>query len=352
MTPSYLDGVRAQPENLRRSAEVVAAALAGPFGAGAAAAVRRGVLVAFGMGASTHAATGFAACLRRAGLPAMAVSASDLGDGIPRALGEAFLAISQSGRSRETVAALADVPPGTAERYALTNDTSSPLAAAADAVLPLGCGDDSAVSTLSYTATLQALGLLADRMVGAASADWDALPDLVAAALRADVAPLADALAGASHVDVVASGPRVATAGAVALLLREAAHVPAAGFATREYLHGPLETVAPGRMVLLFGAGRELPLAVDVARYGATVVLVTGTDDVPAHAGLTVLRLPAAGGLATCVLDVVPVQLAAHAVAERSGRNIELRYMPADTKLPAGTARDDYGTGIDAAGTL
>lgn len=339
MSISYLDGVRGQPDNLRRSAAVVGTALAGPVGADTVAALQRGGLIAFGMGASTHASAGFAAVLRAAGHPAVAMSAADLRDGAPPGLAATYLGISQSGRSRETAEALAAVPADTAARLALTNDPVAPLGGLADVVLPLGCAEDTRVSTLSYTATLQALGLLADRFTGRASADWAALPGLAAAVLDTDVEPLAAALAGAGCVDVVASGVRAATAGAAGLLLREAAHLPAASFTTREYLHGPLETAGPGRTVLLFGAGREMPLAADLAGYGATVVLCTDTgDDLPARPRLDVLRLPAAGGLAGCVLDILPVQLAAHALAERAGRPIELRHMPADTKL-AGPAR-------------
>ncbi|OKI44700.1 SIS domain-containing protein [Micromonospora sp. CB01531] len=329
--------MRAQPENLRRSAAAVRAALAGPAGAQAAAASRWGNLVAFGMGASAHAAAGFAAALRAAGLPATSASAADLRDGIPPGFAATFLGVSQSGRSRETVAALAAVPAGPAARLALTNRPDSPLGAIADTVVALGCTEDSAVSTLSYTATLQALGLLAERISGGSRTDWDRLPGLAAEVLDFDPEPLASALADAGCVDVVACGVRVATAGAAALLLREAAHLPTAGFTTREYLHGPLEAAGPGRAVLLFGAGRELSLAVDLAGYGAQVVVVTDADvDLPAQDGLLVVRLPRLAGLGGCVLDILLVQLAAHVLAQRAGRPVEPRYMPADTKLPAG----------------
>ncbi|WP_319459579.1 SIS domain-containing protein [Micromonospora sp. RTP1Z1] len=335
MTVAFLDGVRAQPDNLRRSAETVRAALDGPAGAQAATVARWGSLVAFGMGASTHAAAGFAAVLRAAGLPAISASAAELRDGVPPGLAASFLAVSQSGRSRETVEALAGVPAGPATRIALTNHPDSPLGAAADTVVALGCAEDTAVSTLSYTATLQALGLLAERISGRPQTDWELLPDLAAEVLDGDVEPLAAALAGAGCVDVVASGVRLATAGAAALLLREAAHLPTASFATREYLHGPLETTGPGKAVLLFGAGREVSLAVDLAGYGARVVLVTDAEaDLPTRDNLLVVRLPGAAGLGGCVLDILPVQLAAHFLAQRAGRPIELRHMPADTKLP------------------
>lgn len=325
MTVGYLDGVRSQPENLRRSAQTVRAALSGPAGAALTDRAQDGVL-AFGMGASAHAAAGFAAVLRQRGVPALSASAADLDP--PAGFGTAYLGISQSGRSTETVAALTAV---TGDRLALTNDPDGPLARAADTVLPLGCGEDSAVSTLSYTATVQALGLIADHLTGRDPGSWDVLPRLAEEVLGADAGPLTDVLAGAECVDVVGSGEHVATAGAAALLLREAAHLPAAAFSTREYLHGPLETIGPGRAVLLFGSDR---LAADFHGYGARVALVTDAPATP-H-GPAIVRLPTMDGLAGCALAVLPVQLAAHTLAERAGRPIELRYMPADTKLPAG----------------
>jgi glucosamine--fructose-6-phosphate aminotransferase (isomerizing) len=220
-------------------------------------------------------------------------------------------------------------------RVALTNDAGSPLAATVDAVLPLGCDEDTRVSTLSYTATLQAMALLADALAGRPSPWQVVLVRFAATVLTADVGYLAGALTAMSSVDVVAAGVRTASAGAAALLLREAAHLPAAAYATREYLHGHLEAAGPGRGALLFGAGRELALAADLAGYGCTVVLVTdASGDLPAHPHLHVVRLPGLPGLAGCVLDILPVQLAMHRLAEIRGTPIELRHMPADTKLP------------------
>src|SRR5204862_378644 len=71
---AFLDAVRAQPAVLARSAATVRAALAP-----AVDRLRSGRLLVFGMGASTHAATAFAAMLRAAGRPALAASASEVG---------------------------------------------------------------------------------------------------------------------------------------------------------------------------------------------------------------------------------------------------------------------------------
>ncbi|HEV7899996.1 MAG TPA: SIS domain-containing protein [Planosporangium sp.] len=335
MAPEFIEGVRSQPDVLARSAVTVRDALTGPLGGFAVEVLDRGPIAAIGMGASTHAVTGFAAALRAAGRPAFALSAADLlSDGVPDGLADAYLGVSQSGRSRETVEAMRAVG-ASAARVALTNNPEYPLGAAADVVLPLGCGEDTRVSTLSYTATVQALGLLVDALTGFVSTDWDGLPGLVESVLAADVAPVVDAFADVSVIDVVGCGIRSASVGAAALLLREAVHVPTAGFTTREYLHGPLEVVGEGRGALVFGepGGREAQLAGELAGWGASVVLVTSDADVPAHPNLRVVRLPMVGGLGSVVLDILPVQVAAAGLAERKGLAIGLHHMPDDTKL-------------------
>jgi glucosamine--fructose-6-phosphate aminotransferase (isomerizing) len=332
VVPEFLDGVLSQPDVLARSAATVWEALAGPAGASAIEALRRGRVTAVGMGASTHAVTGFAAALRAAGRPVLGFSAADLLYGVPGGLADAYLGVSQSGRSTETVEAMRGVG-SSAARIAVTNNHDSPLAAAADAVIPLGCGEDTRVSTLSYTATVQALGLLADAVTGRRTADWDALPRLAAEVLARDVAPIAEAFAGVPVIDVVGSGVHGASVGAAALLLREAVHLPTAAFTTREYLHGPLEVAAPGRGALVFGAGREARLAADLAGWGASVVLVTTGAEPPEHPNLRVVTLPPFGGLADVVLDVLPIHMVAARLAAAMGVTIDLHHMPDDTKL-------------------
>jgi glucosamine--fructose-6-phosphate aminotransferase (isomerizing) len=312
--PSYLDAVHAQPANLVQSRAVFSDALE-------SLRLPPGLLLAFGMGASAHAAVGFAAFVE----PAIALSAAE-----PPAPGAAsYLAISQSGRSRETVDALSAV--SGAIRIALTNDPAAPIASFADVVLPLGCAEDSRVSTLSYTATVQALGLLADRLSGTAS-NWPLVPDAVSVALGLDVSSAVSLLSDVQNVDVIGSGVHAASAGAAGLLLREAARLPTATYPTREYLHGALEPAGPGRGVLIFGDGREVRLAADLASYGSSVVLVT-TGTGPSHPRLCVITIPALPGLAGCLTDIVPVQLLAAGLAEQAGIEIGLRYMPDDTKL-------------------
>jgi glutamine---fructose-6-phosphate transaminase (isomerizing) len=312
--PAFADAIRAQPAALRHALTVTRRWPA--FDPG-------GLLVVFGMGASAHAARGFAAGLRQAGRPAVALSASST---LPGGAG-GYLAISQSGRSRETFEALASVPGPVA---VLTNDPDSPVGRAGAVVLELGCGADSRVSSLSYTATVQALGVLAGRLGASPAVDWAGLPDVVAALLELDVRTAVTSFTRVSHVDVIGSGVHAASAGAAGLVLREAARLPTAAYPAREYLHGALEATGPGRGALVFD---DADLAATLAAYGTAVVLVTAAD-VPAAPGLCVVRVPPLAALAAAVAAIVPVQLMAAGLAAHHGHEIALRYMPSSTKLP------------------
>jgi glutamine---fructose-6-phosphate transaminase (isomerizing) len=72
------------------------------------------------------------------------------------------VAVSQSGHTPEIVDVLRSVRDAGATTVAVTNDAGSPLAGAADAVIPLGAGDERAVpATKTFTAQLGAFAQLA-----------------------------------------------------------------------------------------------------------------------------------------------------------------------------------------------
>ncbi|MGA8208898.1 MAG: SIS domain-containing protein [Nocardioidaceae bacterium] len=324
----FEDGVAAQPEVLARSAEAVVAGLS------RVAPLEDGQLVALvGIGASEHIARGAASAWRAAGLRAVALSATELMDGAPP-LADVYVALSESGRSAETVAALSRVE---GRRIAVTNEPGSPLAGLVEEVLVLDSGPDSPVYTTGYTATLQAVGLLGEHWLGA-SGDWTPLPDLVCSVIEAS-RPVADALAeqfGAARVvDVVGSGTATATAGEGALVLREAARVHTAQHETYNYLHGPMEPLDDETACVVVGDGREVRLAVDVSTLGCPTLLLTTRSDVEATDHLTVLRLPVAGSdLAQTVLQIVPLQMLTWRLASDRGLRVDgFRYHQDDTKL-------------------
>lgn len=324
----FHDGITRQPESLAASADSVRRTLS------ATAPIEAGALVALvGIGASEHVARSAAPAWRALGIRAVAVSAAELqGSHLP--LADVYVAMSESGRSVETVAALRGAP---GRRIAITNDPEAPLAEVVDEVLPLDSGPDSPIYTTGYTATLQAVGMLGEHWSGT-STDWAELPAQVAHVTqeaRVTAARVADAFRHARIVDVVASGTSLATAGEGALMMRESARLHTACHETFNYLHGPMEAVDGDVACVVVGAGRELRLAREVAGLGCPTLLITASEDVKDDAHLTVLQLPnPSSPLARAVLEILPLQLLAAEVVDRRGLRADgFRYEQDDIKL-------------------
>jgi glucosamine--fructose-6-phosphate aminotransferase (isomerizing) len=328
MSPGFREGIESQPENLRAGAASVAAALDGLD----IAPLRRGTVVFSGIGASWNALLPAVRALRRSGRRAFAVPIHELTAGA-RA-GDAYVLVSQSGASTEVLAAL-EILDG-APVYAVSSRSEAPLAREVGNWLPLGPLADTDVSTLSYTATLQSLGLLCDAILELDHREsWTALPDLANATLARHgeaAAVFGERLAAIRTVDAVGSGAAVGSALETALLAREALRLPAHGEETRQYLHGELECVEQGFGCVVFGAGRELELAAALASYGASTCVI-GPRPAP-DAAVTSFVLPPVLEHAAPILEILPVQLVVLAAAAALGLPVQsLRRAQEDTKV-------------------
>ena len=320
----WREAVGRQPANLAAAAQAFHGAIAEVD----LERLRRGTIVFAGIGASAHALVPSVLALRAAGRRAFALQATELDDPGARQLADAFVLVSQSGASAETVAALeqiAGVP-----MIAISAQGDSPLVRASEAWLPLGPEPDTPVATLSYTATLQALGMFCDALLGISESVWRVLPSLAEGVLEASAPPaaaLAADFAGVSVLEAVGGGPGLASARETALLAREALRLPATAMETREYLHGPLEAVAEGFGAVVFGRARERALAEAMASFGARVALVSDSADAD-------FQLPEVPPVAAAILQILPVQLLVDEVASRRGLTIgELRRHQDDTKV-------------------
>ena len=121
----FPEGIAAQPGVLAHSAATVRAALDA-----VAALPPRAVVALTGIGASEHIARSAASAWRGDGLRAVAVSASEPAAGDRAGLADVYVALSESGRSAETVAAMSRAATGGVRRVGVTNGPDSPLAAA------------------------------------------------------------------------------------------------------------------------------------------------------------------------------------------------------------------------------
>ncbi|HEY6943465.1 SIS domain-containing protein [Dokdonella sp.] len=173
----------------------------------------------------------------------------------PELDGALFLAISQSGRSPDLVAQASAARRSGARVVAMVNVVDSPLAAAADVVVPLHAGPElSVAATKSYLCSLSALLHLA--------AEWgedarlrDALaqvPEALEKGWSADWSALVDGLADARNLFVVGRGFGLTAAQEVALKFKETCGLHAEAFSAAEVQHGPMTLVEHGFPVLFF----------------------------------------------------------------------------------------------------
>ena len=196
------------------------------------------------------------------------------------------LAISQSGRSPDLLAAAGAARESGAIVVALVNDPDSPLAEIASIVLPQGAGPErSAAATKSFIASLSAIA----QMVASWSGDAEfqsALPQLPSALRQAweqDWSPCRDMLRAADHLYTVGRGLHLAVGQEAAHKLKETCMIHAEAFSSAEVLHGPNELAGPGFPVLLFrsedaGDASVQDAARQLGAQGASVMLAGGGD--------------------------------------------------------------------------
>lgn len=286
-----------------------------------------------GIGASLAAAAAPVWQLRKRGVHSWRLGAGDYPLPFPRSV-HPIVAISQSGKSSETIAVLEGVEPEL--RMAVVNADPSPLSSLATRTLGLGNIPDSYASTIGYTGTVVALGMMADLWDGGSlHPHWSRLPDDVRALeeVLSTLSPaIAADLADVTTADFVGTGPAVGSAEAGALLFREVSRIHSTAMSTRQYLHGAMESAGDG-MHLVFGDEREIDLALTLSGAGHRVVLVTSAE-VAQTPTLTVVPLPRREATQRAILEALVVQALANDMALVRGIDVEeFVFHNADTKV-------------------
>lgn len=232
------------------------------------------------------------------------------------------LAISQSGRSPDLLAAARAARDAGANLVAIVNDESSPLGELASALIPVGAGPERSIAaTKSFIATLSAIVQLiaawsGDRSIEAA---LDELPAMLATAWDLDWSEAIEPLAAAEHLFVVGRGLNFGIAQEAALKFKETCALHAEAFSAAEVQHGPMTLVGRNFPVLVFLPDDSARAGVDASvsafrKQGATVLTVGGSGK---------------GALPTIdchplLLPIVQIQAFYHMldkVAARRGRN-------------------------------
>jgi glucosamine--fructose-6-phosphate aminotransferase (isomerizing) len=257
--------------------------------------------------------------------------------------GDLVIAISQSGETADTLAAVKEARERGAQVLAISNVVDSAIPRASDGVLYTHAGPEIGVaSTKCFTAQLAALALiaihagrrtgqLAPEAAARLTEELAATPTKMTEALEGlgDLKQLAREYRYARDFLFLGRGTNYPIALEGALKLKEISYIHAEGYAAGEMKHGPIALVDDGVPVVVLaprGPGYEKVLSnlAEVrARNGHIIGVGTQGDQQLADLSDRVLSIPDAPAALQPFLTVLPLQLMSYAIAVAKGNDVD-----------------------------
>ncbi|MDZ4694745.1 MAG: glutamine--fructose-6-phosphate transaminase (isomerizing) [Deltaproteobacteria bacterium] len=253
------------------------------------------------------------------------------------------IAISQSGETADTLAAVNQARASGARVLAISNVVESTIARAADATLYTQAGPEIGVaSTKAFTTQLAVLSLLAiylgrqaKRLEDAKAArlieELIAMPAKMTEALErlGDPSDLAQRYCQAPDILFLGRGTNYPIALEGALKLKEISYIHAEGHAAGEMKHGPIALIEDGVPVVVIATDgpqyeKVLSNLAEVrAREGKIIAVATAGNTAIQTQSDAVLWVPSAPPLLQPLLTVLPLQLLAYAIAVAKGNDVD-----------------------------
>jgi glucosamine--fructose-6-phosphate aminotransferase (isomerizing) len=257
--------------------------------------------------------------------------------------GTAVLAITQSGETVDTLAAMEEARAKGARLWSIVNVIGSQAMRVSDGYILMHAGPEIGVaSTKAFTASLVdlyllsvCLGELRGTLTGArlreAVDHLARLPDLVGRVLEHDdeYKALANRFYDREHFLYLGRGINYPIALEGALKLKEISYIHAEGYPAGEMKHGPIALIDKAMPVVAIAVRDHVydkmisQIEQVKTRGGIVIALVTeGDEDIAAKAD-HVLHVPPTPPLLSPVVNVVPLQLLAYDLAVRRGCDVD-----------------------------
>ncbi len=257
--------------------------------------------------------------------------------------GQLAVAVTQSGETADTLAAMHAAKERGARLLTFTNVVGSEATRVTDDVIYLHTGPEiSVASTKAYTAMLvdlylfaihlaQRRGAIVPEVAAKLLAEVFHLPTLVDAVLREEpkIRALAYRYHKAKNFLHLGRGVNYPTALEGALKLKELSYIHAEGTAAGEMKHGTNALIDKDLPVVAIALRdsvykKMLSNIQEVrARAGVVIALATdGDEEITQHAD-EVIRIPATNELLSPALAVVPLQLLAYHIADKRGNDVD-----------------------------
>jgi glucosamine--fructose-6-phosphate aminotransferase (isomerizing) len=258
--------------------------------------------------------------------------------------GTLFLAVSQSGETADTLAALRE---GRNHGYlgalAICNVPESSLVRESDLVLMTRAGPEIGVaSTKAFTTQLAALALLAIELARLNGIDPARYAELVGElaslprvigevlALEPEVARLAERFVPRQHALFLGRGVHYPVALEGALKLKEISYIHAEGYPAGELKHGPLALVDADMPVIAVAPNNQLLEKLksnleEVRARGGELFVFADTDAPVAQVGDrgALVKVASGGNLIAPAVFTVPLQMLAYHVAVLRGTDVD-----------------------------
>ncbi|CAN5338431.1 glutamine--fructose-6-phosphate transaminase (isomerizing) [soil metagenome] len=258
--------------------------------------------------------------------------------------GSLVIAMSQSGETADTLAALRYCKAKGMKSAVVVNAQESTMAREVDVVWPIHCGPEIGVaSTKAFTAQVSVMIALAVAAAKARGTIDDAeeqrlvkvmleAPRLIAEAigLEDSLKEIAGEIAKARDVLYLGRGPMSALALEGALKLKEISYIHAEGYAAGELKHGPIALVDDQTPIIILAPydswfEKSASNMSEVMARGGQVVFITdpeGAQHAPAGARV-VITAPASDPLVSALVMSAPIQLLAYHVAVIKGADVD-----------------------------
>ncbi|MEN6299374.1 MAG: glutamine--fructose-6-phosphate transaminase (isomerizing), partial [Anaerolineaceae bacterium] len=253
------------------------------------------------------------------------------------------LAISQSGETADTLAAMEEARSKSATLWSIVNVVGSQAMRMANGYIAMQSGPEIGVaSTKAYTAPLIDLYMLAILLADLRGtlepsdrqkliADLRLIPDLVGQCLgrEAQIENIAEALLNTSHCIYLGRGVNMPTAYEGALKLKEISYIHAEGYPAGEMKHGPIALIDRHMPVIAIAPHdpwyEKMLSQVEQAkaRGGIVIALATDGDERLPEIAEHVIWLPDTPWLLSPVTAVIPLQLLAYHIAARRGLDVD-----------------------------
>jgi glucosamine--fructose-6-phosphate aminotransferase (isomerizing) len=240
------------------------------------------------------------------------------------------IGISQSGHTPDVLDYVGEARQRGAFTVAVTDDEASPIAGAADVVVPTHAGaEENHTATKTYTSHVAALALFwaawsgDDKLIAALRDDVPAAMESVAE-LEAKIKRIAPRYRSREHLVTVARGYNYGTAMETALQLRETCHLFAAAYSGADLMHGQIAGIESGLPAIAFVLpGKAHGYMTDVVRQlkrRGLDLLVVGPRGAATELATVAIELPVeVPEPVSPLVSILPAQLLAYHLCKYMG---------------------------------